>query len=101
MPLFTPPQTHPITAAPDVSLYDLAAVEASLQADASDLRYFMHSDLYSVLFIPTLCLLSMHKTIEFSCLLNIKCLCGVLLFVKFYHINDILILGWLDSFHLF
>ncbi|XXG39379.1 hypothetical protein AAC387_Pa01g0350 [Persea americana] len=37
VPLFTPPQTQPITAPSDVSIYDIAAVEASLQSDASDL----------------------------------------------------------------
>ncbi|XWS23654.1 hypothetical protein CRYUN_Cryun28dG0033600 [Craigia yunnanensis] len=36
VPLFTPPQTHPVTHHP-ASAYEDAAIEASLQSDASDL----------------------------------------------------------------
>lgn len=76
VPLFTPPQTQPITAPSDISIYDIAAVEASLQSDASDLRYFMHCILYSFLLIPTLCSKSMDRTVEFSCLLSFVELCS-------------------------
>ena len=38
VPLFTQPQTHPVTHHP-ASAYEDAAIEASLQSDASGLRY--------------------------------------------------------------
>lgn len=37
VPLFTPPQTQPVV--PPELAYDDAAIQASLQSDASDLRY--------------------------------------------------------------
>ncbi|XP_058089809.1 TOM1-like protein 3 isoform X2 [Magnolia sinica] len=37
VPLFTPPQTQPIMSHPDDSIYEAAALEASLQSNASEL----------------------------------------------------------------
>lgn len=48
VPIFTPPQTHPI--APPIvhptSPYEEAAVQASLETDASGLRYMLGKLLY-------------------------------------------------------
>ncbi|RZR85945.1 hypothetical protein BHM03_00013024, partial [Ensete ventricosum] len=41
VPLFTPPQTHPIAYQPATSVYDDAALEASLQSDVSALRLLL------------------------------------------------------------
>lgn len=44
VPIFTPPQTHPVTAVhhPSISAFeDDAAIQASLQSDASGLRYLL------------------------------------------------------------
>lgn len=41
VPLFTPPQTHPVAYQPATSAYEDAALEASLQSDVSALRLLL------------------------------------------------------------
>lgn len=48
VPLFTPPQSHPIT---HPTPYEEAAVQASLQSDPSGLRYKIFFSVSTIIFI--------------------------------------------------